>query len=95
LLKNLGHATDARGMLACADAAGVHGKRMRALWHDLAARAEQARTSNELNGQLIRIQLAAVQGRMAQLNTVAGSLNTYGADGLARTAFQGRALGQI
>jgi len=94
LLRDLGYTSDAAGMLACAEAAGPQRKRMQALWQKLAARAEEARTANELNGKLIRIQLAAVQGRLAQLNTANGTLSTYGADGLARPALQGRALGQ-
>lgn len=80
-LRAQGFGADARGLAACTQSAGPHGKRLLETWGRIMDTAADARQLNEQNGALIRLRLARVGGRRAPFEGAAGDATLYTADG--------------
>ena len=94
-LQAQGFGADARGLAACAAAAGARGQELREAWARVAEAAAEARHLNEQNGALIRMRLASVDGRLAHLEAAVGGTTVYTAEGRASGLPPQRAFGQV
>lgn len=95
LLAARGLGPDARAAAGRAEAGGPHHGRLRELVDALAAAAAEARHLNAQNGALIRLRLATVDGRLAQLHGAGGAPAVYAADGRAHGLSSPRLLGEV
>jgi flagella synthesis protein FlgN len=94
-LRAQGFTGDARGLIACMQAAGARGKQLGEAWSRVVDVAAEARQLNEQNGALIRLRLASVDGRLAHLEAAAGGTTVYTSDGRASGLPPQRAFGQV